>query len=77
MRFLLALLVLAAAAARAAEPAAPVPTAASLYARWTGAWSGVLEYRDYQPPHGRVSLPTTLAVTLAPDAAALMSSTRS
>ena len=71
MRFLLALLVLA-AAARAAEPAAPVPTAASLYARWTGEWSGVLEYRDYQPPHGRVSLPTTLAVTPAPDAAALI-----
>lgn len=33
---------------------------------------GVLEYRDYQPPYGRVTLPTTLAVTPAPEAAALI-----
>lgn len=27
-----------------------------------GAWQGTLEYRDYQPPHKRVTLPTRLFV---------------
>ena len=55
----------------AAEPI-PALSADRLYALWTGEWTGVLEYRDYQPPHGRVSLPTTLAVARATDAAALI-----
>lgn len=41
------------------------PTVEEIYARWRGEWTGVLEYRDYQPPHGRVKLPTTLVVTPA------------
>ena len=41
-------------------------TAASPTAPWIGDWSGVLEYRDYKPPHGRVSLPTKLSVTAVP-----------
>jgi hypothetical protein len=40
--------------------------AASPTAPWIGDWSGVLEYRDYKPPHGRVSLPTKLSVTSTP-----------
>ncbi|MEN9402304.1 MAG: hypothetical protein RL091_1007 [Verrucomicrobiota bacterium] len=45
---------------------------AVIYPAWTGRWQGVLEYRDYQPPHGRVTLPTTLTVTPTPDAPALL-----
>lgn len=30
-----------------------------------GAWQGTLEYRDYQPPHKRVTLPTKLFVAAA------------
>ena len=52
--------------------AEPSPDLAKVYASWTGQWTGVLEYRDYQPPHGRVALPTTLSVTPAPDAPALI-----
>jgi hypothetical protein len=48
------------------------PNLARIYAGWSGQWTGVLEYRDYQPPHGRVALPTTLSVTPAPDAPALI-----
>ncbi len=78
MHFVLArfaLLALAALRLHAAEPA-PALTAEKLCARWTGAWTGVLEYRDYQPPHGRVTLPTLLTVESAPaptpDAATLI-----
>lgn len=44
-----------------------LPLAAAPTDSWIGEWSGVLEYRDYQPPHGRVSLPTKLSVTAAPN----------
>ena len=44
----------------------------TVYASWTGPWKGVLEYRDYQPPHGRVTLPTVLSVAPATDAPALL-----
>jgi len=44
----------------------------AIYALWTGEWKGVLEYRDYQPPHGRVRLPTILSVTAANSSPALM-----
>ncbi|MBC7366377.1 MAG: hypothetical protein H7343_06115 [Undibacterium sp.] len=66
-----ALLALATLRLHAAEPA-PTLTEKKLYALWTGEWTGVLEYRDYQPPHGRVTLPTLLEVTPTPDAAALI-----
>lgn len=74
MRFFpagIACLALAFLRLHAAEPAPALP-AEKLYALWTGEWTGILEYRDYQPPHRRVSLPTTLAVTPASDAAALI-----
>lgn len=50
----------------------PALDRAALYASWTGQWKGVLEYRDYRPLHGRVSLPTTLTVKPAPGATALI-----
>ena len=37
-----------------------------------GDWQGTLEYRDYAPPHGRVRLPTTLAVTPGDEPAAVV-----
>ena len=69
------LLWLALFSALAASPlhaASPGIDPAVIYQAWTGQWQGVLEYRDYQPPHGRVTLPTTLTVTPAPDAPALI-----
>lgn len=45
---------------------------ATIYASWLGQWKGVLEYRAYQPPHGRVSLPTTLSVASSPGNTALI-----
>ena len=63
---------LAAFIALAGSAAEPSLDFARIYASWTGQWAGVLEYRDYQPPHGRVALPTTLSVTPAPDAPALI-----
>jgi hypothetical protein len=74
MRFLptcLIVLTFACLRLHAGDPA-PALTADKLYSLWTGEWTGVLEYRDYQPPHGRVTLPTTLAVTPTPDASALI-----
>lgn len=70
-RFLLLALIgtLAASPLRSASPGIDP---AEIYPAWTGHWQGVLEYRDYQPPHGRVTLPTTLTVTPAPDAPALI-----
>lgn len=47
--------------------AEPVLNSAEVCARWLGDWIGVLEYRNYQPPHGRVKLPTILSVTRVPD----------
>ncbi len=34
--------------------ASPSVDPAVIYPAWTGQWQGVLEYRDYRPPHGRV-----------------------
>lgn len=74
MRFLPAsLVVLSLACLRlSAADTAPSLSVDSLYALWTGEWTGVLEYRNYQPPHGRVTLPTTLSVTPASDATGLI-----
>jgi hypothetical protein len=64
-------LALAVLGLHAAEPA-PALSADKIYGLSSGEWTGVPEYRDYQPPHGRVTLPTKLAVTLSPDDAALI-----
>jgi hypothetical protein len=69
VRFAALLVVFIALAGSAAEPSLDL---SRIYASWTGQWTGVLEYRDYQPPHGRVALPTTLSVTPAPDAPAMI-----
>ncbi len=46
----------------------PVPAVAAL----EGAWRGSLQYRDYQPPFGKVTLPTQLyAALLNPNELAL------
>lgn len=71
LRFLFLALVSSLAAA-SLHSAGPSIDSAAIYQAWTGAWQGVLEYRDYQPPHGRVTLPTRLTVTRAPDAPALI-----
>ncbi len=70
LRSLLALVPILPLLALGGEPPAvdPMP----LYETWIGSWLGALEYRDYQPPHKRVALPTTLQVTRAPDAPALI-----
>lgn len=47
--------------------AAPPTARDTLYPALTGAWTGTLEYTDYQPPHGRVRLPTTAAIETAAD----------
>ena len=39
------------------------PPPAAALAAVEGAWQGTLEYRDYQPPFKRVTLPTRLFVT--------------
>jgi hypothetical protein len=52
--------------------APPTLDPAPLYEAWLGSWSGALEYRNYQPPHQRVALPTTLEVARATDGAALI-----
>ncbi len=39
------------------------PPPAAALAAVEGAWQGTLEYRDYQPPYKRVTLPTRLFVT--------------
>eukprot|EP01034_Spumella_vulgaris_P015846 gene15846-20248_t len=59
MRLFLTRLALIALASLPLAAAAPT-------AQWIGDWSGALEYRDYQPPHRRVSLPTKLSVTAVP-----------
>ncbi len=48
------------------------PTRAALYAAMAGSWTGALEYKDYSNPKRRVTLPTKLAITLAPDSSALL-----
>jgi hypothetical protein len=47
--------------------AAPPTARDTLYPSLSGAWTGTLEYKDYQPPHGRVRLPTTATIETAPD----------
>lgn len=56
------LLALTLAGPGCAHVSAPPPPAATLR-ELIGEWSGTLEYVDYQPPHRRVRLPTTLTVT--------------
>jgi hypothetical protein len=41
----------------------PGPTGPQAFQALVGRWEGTLEYADYQPPHGRVVLPTLLEVT--------------
>lgn len=48
------------------------PTRAALYSAMTGSWTGALEYKDYSNPKRRVTLPTKLAIALAPDSSALL-----
>ena len=61
-------------AARAAPEPEPETEATqalpALLSRLTGTWSGTLEYRDYQT-EGRVTLPTLMQATRAPDGASL------
>jgi len=40
------------------------PTPAEFLSAIEGSWNGMLEYRDYQPPHRHVTLPTKLYVSL-------------
>lgn len=40
---------------------APLPALTAV----EGAWQGTLQYRDYQPPHKRVTLPTRVTVAAA------------
>ena len=40
------------------------PTPSEFLSAIEGSWTGTLEYRDYQPPHGRVTLPTKLYASL-------------
>lgn len=58
-----------------APPAAPAPVAAPvsknpLYAQFLGAWTGQLEYRDFQSDE-QVFLPTWLTIRESPDARSL------
>ena len=47
--------------------AAPPTARDTFYSALTGSWTGTLEYTDYQPPHGRVHLPTTATIETAAD----------
>ncbi len=40
------------------------PTPSEFLSAIEGSWTGTLEYRDYQPPNGHVTLPTKLYVSL-------------
>lgn len=64
---LLAAAALLAALAPAADAQRPLVTRDRVYAALAGRWTGTLEYRDYQDPTRRVTLPTTLEVVRGGD----------
>ncbi len=66
--FYTAIIMSASATSHALYDPAPVASMATL----EGAWRGSLQYRDYQPPFGKVTLPTQLyAALLSPNELAL------
>lgn len=53
--------------------AAPAPSVRdTLYPQLAGSWKGSLEYKDYQPPYGRVRLPTVATVEVSGDRSSLL-----
>ncbi len=59
-------------AGRNTRDEAPAASAERWVAALEGRWQGVLEYRDYQPPHRQVELPTTLVAATRPDGSVAM-----
>jgi hypothetical protein len=55
----------------AAAPAT-AQSGAAFHHALIGEWTGTLEYRDYQPPHGRVTLPTTATIGWMTDSSAVL-----
>ena len=44
----------------------------TLYPLLSGAWTGALEYQEYQPPHDRIRRPATATIETAPDGSSVV-----